>query len=229
MTTLVECERCGRFLEDTQREETDQAQVAVCPACHHEQPIRPRAQEPIPELEPSAYAGLRRDLEPHRGTMILALGIVGLVMLAFFAPVGIVLGIIAWVMGRTDLPKIQGGLMDPAGLEMTRAGYLCGKIGAILSAIMTVLLCGMYAAIFGIMITFPPPGAAGPNVAPGAVPVAPPAVDSPEAEKDRPDLEKDQGQVPQEKPKPGVEPEPPPPDQPSPEPDRGPVPKGTVL
>lgn len=75
--------------------------------------------------------------KPHRGGMILALGIVGLV--ACF-----ICGILAWVMGNNDLKEMAAGVMDPAGAQMTKAGKICGMIGAILGgAVMGLWLLGL--------------------------------------------------------------------------------------
>ena len=56
------------------------------------------------------------NLEPHRGTLILVLGILSLVMCGFFT------GIPAWIMGRNDLRKIKAGLMEPEGEGSTKGG-----------------------------------------------------------------------------------------------------------
>ena len=66
-------------------------------------------------------------LEPHRGTLILVLGILSLVMCGFFT------GIPAWIMGRNDLRKIKSGLMEPEGEGSTRGGMICGIICCIIS------------------------------------------------------------------------------------------------
>ena len=76
-------------------------------------------------------------LEPHRGTLILVLGILSLVMCGFFT------GIPAWIMGRNDLRKIKNGLMDPTGRSMTNGGKICG----IISVILTVIGCGLQLAL----------------------------------------------------------------------------------
>jgi hypothetical protein len=74
-------------------------------------------------------------MKPHRGTVILVLGILSIVMGA----VGIVLGPIAWAMGNTDLREIREGRMDPSGQSSASAGRTCGMIGTGLS----VLWCGL--------------------------------------------------------------------------------------
>ena len=66
-------------------------------------------------------------LRPHRGTAVLVLGILSLVMSCF------VLGIIAWVMGNADLREMQAGVMDPSGMGLAKAGKICGMISVILT------------------------------------------------------------------------------------------------
>ena len=67
-------------------------------------------------------------MKPHRGTLILVLGILGLVICG-------PLGIVAWVMGSGDLKEIDAGTMDPAGRGTTQAGKICGIIATILMII----------------------------------------------------------------------------------------------
>jgi hypothetical protein len=85
---------------------------------------------------------VRRDCEPHRGGTVLALGIISIVMMG---PIGLALGIPAWVMGGRDLRKIRQRMMDPEGQGTTQAGWICGIIGTILSSLMT-LGCVAYLA-----------------------------------------------------------------------------------
>ncbi|MGH7994377.1 MAG: DUF4190 domain-containing protein [Limisphaerales bacterium] len=75
-------------------------------------------------------------MKPHRGTLILVLGILGLVVRAPLA-------IAAWVMGSGDLKQIDAGTMDPSGRGTTQAGKICGIIGTIL------LIIGII--VFGIL------------------------------------------------------------------------------
>lgn len=76
----------------------------------------------------------RGRLEPHRGTTILVLGILGLVVCA-------ICGIFAWVMGNEDMAKIRAGRMDPEGEGMTQAGRIMGIIASVL-LIIGVLIFG---------------------------------------------------------------------------------------
>ena len=64
-------------------------------------------------------------MKPHRGTLILVLGILSLVVCA-------PLGIAAWIMGSGDLKQMDAGTMDPSGRSNTQAGKICGIIGTIL-------------------------------------------------------------------------------------------------
>jgi hypothetical protein len=78
-------------------------------------------------------------MKPHRGTIILVLGILSLIICA-------PLGIAAWIMGSGDLKEIDGGTMDPAGRSLTQAGKICGIIATILmiiSAVVVILLIGL--------------------------------------------------------------------------------------
>jgi hypothetical protein len=78
-------------------------------------------------------------LQPHRGTMILIFGILGLVCCVVF-------GIIAWVMGKGDLEKIRTGQMDPAGEGTTKAGMVCGIISCCLAIVgLVIWIIGMVA------------------------------------------------------------------------------------
>jgi uncharacterized membrane protein len=91
-------------------------------------------------------------VRPHRGTTVLVLGILGLVVCP-------ILGIIAWVMGNGDLREMQAGQMDPTGQGMTKAGKICGMIGVILAIvvigiwIIAVVTCGAAAVTAHVSTT----------------------------------------------------------------------------
>jgi hypothetical protein len=71
-------------------------------------------------------------MKPHRGTLILVFGILGLVICG-------PLGIAAWVMGNSDLREMDAGTMDPSGRGTTQAGKICGMIATILMILAVVL------------------------------------------------------------------------------------------
>lgn len=82
-------------------------------------------------------------LQPHRGPVVLALGIIGIAMC-------FICGIIAWVMGNNDLREIDAGRMDPAGRGLTQAGRICGIIGVCWFAfVMTI-----YVVVFVLVAAF---------------------------------------------------------------------------
>jgi hypothetical protein len=64
---------------------------------------------------------------PHRGGLILALGIIG-----FFVPC-FVFGIVAWVMASSDLRAMDAGNMDPTGRSLTQAGMILGIVQLLVS------------------------------------------------------------------------------------------------
>lgn len=67
-------------------------------------------------------------MRPHRGAIVLVLGILGIV-------VCFIMGIIAWVMGNTDLSAMRAGTMDPSGEGLTQAGRICGIISVALGVL----------------------------------------------------------------------------------------------
>ena len=76
-------------------------------------------------------------MQPHRGTLILVFGILGLVCCFPF-------GIAAWIMGNGDLKQMDAGTMDSSGRSSTNGGKICGIIVTVLS----VLGILVYGAIF---------------------------------------------------------------------------------
>jgi predicted Zn finger-like uncharacterized protein len=75
-----------------------------------------------------------RDIKPHRGTLVLILGLIGLIGgLVFFFPA--VLGIVAWVMGHSDLREMKSGRMDTEGESNTYVGYILGIISTVIGGV----------------------------------------------------------------------------------------------
>ncbi len=87
--------------------------------------------------EPDGFA-------PHRGTLILVLGIVSFVTGCFVA------GVIAWAMGNRDLREMDEGRMDPSGYGATQAGRITGMVHVILTCagllvgLVVVILMGLF-------------------------------------------------------------------------------------
>lgn len=74
-----------------------------------------------------ATAGVSKTYhESGRGTFILVLGILSITLLGLFA------GIPAWVMGKTDLKKIEAGIISESEKSATKAGMILGIISTVL-------------------------------------------------------------------------------------------------
>lgn len=119
---LRDCPNCGKQLH---------RDYLRCPYCGKRLSSPPAGRR--------RYLG-RRSAVPHRGGLVLALGIIGLVGV-FCAPVGLLFGIFAWVYGRNDLKRMSRGEMDPEGEGLTYAGWVCGIIATLLSLLLLVS-CG---------------------------------------------------------------------------------------
>jgi predicted Zn finger-like uncharacterized protein len=83
----------------------------------------------------------RAILQPHRGVLILILGIGSLVGNAIIGGVALLLGPIAWYLANQDLKEMDAGRMDPEGRQMTQIGKICGIIATVLLIIGVVVLC----------------------------------------------------------------------------------------
>jgi predicted Zn finger-like uncharacterized protein len=94
-----------------------------------------------------------REYVPHRGALILIVGIFSIVMPCPLT--GVILGPIAWIMGNTDIQEIRTGQMDPDGEGLVNAGRICGMIGTILHAIALIPCCvvsGLFFHMVGTLI-----------------------------------------------------------------------------
>jgi hypothetical protein len=81
-------------------------------------------------------------MKPHRGTLILVLGILGLVICQ---PIGIA----AWIMGSGDLKQMDAGQMDPSGRGLTSAGRICGIVATVL--LLLSIVVGLLLLAFGVL------------------------------------------------------------------------------
>lgn len=74
---------------------------------------------------------MNQGVKPHRGTMLLIFGILGIICCFIFA-------ILAWVMGSGDLKAMAAGEMDRSGEGLTNAAKILGIIGCVLAILSLV-------------------------------------------------------------------------------------------
>ncbi len=162
----TKCPGCGRLL----RVGDEHAGLhARCPACSTiylvpgglgpGEPPRTTGENPFGDRTEGAGDGGRstlppvavsptRHATPHRGGLILVLGILGWIV---GCPI---FSVAAWMMGSSDLREMRCGRMDPAGKGLTQAGYVLGMIYSLLWIVvvvilMVVLMIGLAASAVG--------------------------------------------------------------------------------
>jgi hypothetical protein len=133
---VIKCVSCGQRFTGVDSEGAYQK-----PAAEEEEEKRPSRGRPqaggVEEEEEARGESRLGDLKPHRGVLILVLGILALPTLC-----GIILGPIAWVMAINDLKEIREGRMDPKGEGLTTGGWICGMLGTII-AVACCVICGI--------------------------------------------------------------------------------------
>lgn len=104
-------------------------------------PLRPR---PVADTYDAPSRDRRRDLEPHRGGLILTLGVLSVLLAptCVLSPLGVVFGLAAWIMGQNDLRQMRAGQMDTDGQANTRGGRVCGILGMLVGGALS-FLCGL--------------------------------------------------------------------------------------
>jgi hypothetical protein len=121
-----------------------------CPSCGQQAsrglPRCPSCGKNLRQRGTRGQARARRDWLPDRGGLVLTLGVLSLVSALIFPPIGLPLGIVAWVLGQTDLEKVHRGEMSPTGESDTRGGMVCGVLGTFVG-----LLVGMGWLVFLVL------------------------------------------------------------------------------
>jgi hypothetical protein len=80
--------------------------------------------------EATEQVAAEREIRPHGGKVVLLLGILGILGLAFCLPIGA----FAWYFGSRELDQMRLGLVDPAGRNHVAAGRALGIAGVVLWA-----------------------------------------------------------------------------------------------
>jgi hypothetical protein len=131
-----ECYECGGQLRAGEK---------VCPHCDARQPATFEDDEDVPRRR------LPPGVKPHRGGLVLALGVAAVSLAGIgalslltccalpFLLASLPMGPIAWVLGRQDLKEMRAGTMDRSGEGQTRGGHICAIIATALSATILVV------------------------------------------------------------------------------------------
>jgi hypothetical protein len=129
------------WLEGVRAAETEEREEVRRPA-RKRRPVRARRryEDDDDDYEDEDYRFRR--VWPHRGGLVLGLGIASLV-LSVGCILGLKLGIIALIVAALDLRAMARGEMDRRGAGLTRAGMVCAIIGVSLS----VLLCFLFVIV----------------------------------------------------------------------------------
>jgi len=72
-------------------------------------------------------------MKPHRGSVILAFGILGLLVCQLF-------GLAAWIMADSDLQQMNRGYMDPSGRDLTKTGRILGMVATGLMVVSLIIV-----------------------------------------------------------------------------------------
>lgn len=121
------CQNCGSEIGTSSN---------FCPKCGLQQSI-----------VSTANNGIIQNQEPGRGTLILIIGILGLILnIIFIVPI---LSVIAWIMGSKDLKKIKSGIIAVSEKSTTKIGWVLGIVGTIISL---VIIAGI-AIVVGINLS----------------------------------------------------------------------------
>jgi hypothetical protein len=108
----------------------------------------PRTHGPVvPGAAAYSMEPARAYLAPHRGGLILTFGILAWV---FSCPI---FGLMAWMMGASDLREMRHGRMDNSGIALTQAGHILGMINTLLWIVLfaVVLFVFVLAAVSGAL------------------------------------------------------------------------------
>jgi hypothetical protein len=139
----VQCPQCKHTF--TARNPSEALQPGLPPTVHtapERPPVEDAWDEPASaprrrrfEDDDADDIAVRRSQVPHRGSAVLTLGILSLVVC------GPILGPIAWIMGNNDLQEMQAGRMDSSGEGITQAGRIIGMVATILSIVVVSFYC----------------------------------------------------------------------------------------
>tara|TARA_B100000686_G_scaffold178328_1_gene185224 strand:+ start:577 stop:1074 length:498 start_codon:yes stop_codon:yes gene_type:complete len=158
MAIQIPCPECSRLLSV---DELHAGMQARCPACEcvftipHQNAVDDFASEtstpspnpfapssaPVPWEQSGAPEVDYQNVLPHRGTLVLVMGILSWFLCCVF-------GIVAWYLGSQDIKQMNAGRMDPSGLTLTKAGYWIG----VCSVLLQLLIFGGYIVMIVVVV-----------------------------------------------------------------------------
>ena len=105
-----------------------------------DRPRRKKKRSRFDEDEDDDYGSRRRRIahQPHRGVLILVLGIVSIFASCFCPLVAWVVGGYAINMSSADLNQMASRRMDSSGHGLTLAGKICGIVGVVLGFLVAI-------------------------------------------------------------------------------------------
>ncbi len=97
---------------------------------------------PGPDYHPAMPHAPQAFEKPHRGGLVLALGLLAWMVCPVF-------GIASWIMGKNDLAEMRAGVMDRSAEGLTTAGYWLGLLAVAAYGLMIVAAV-LFGALMGI-------------------------------------------------------------------------------
>jgi hypothetical protein len=133
--THARLEQLQRELADAQSNHaTDKQRIAALTA------QLAATQQALQRLGAMPHPGYGSYVLPPRGTTILVLGILSLVVCSFLGPV-------AWAMGNEEIRRIDSGQVDPMSRGSVTAGRVCGIVATAMMILAVIIVIGMFAMI----------------------------------------------------------------------------------
>ncbi len=82
-------------------------------------------------------------------TIALILGILSIPGCCCYGILGLILGIIAWVLGNNEIKRfyLSPEMYTPGSLKNAKAGKICGIIGTVLGALYLIIIIGLIAVV----------------------------------------------------------------------------------
>jgi hypothetical protein len=116
-----------------------------------EQPIVPQSVSTPPpsfSASQSQFGGMGPQSLPN-ATIVLILGILSIPACCCYGILGLILGIVAWVLGNNEIKRfnLAPNMYTEGSLKNAKAGRVCGIIATVLSALYLIIIIGLIAVV----------------------------------------------------------------------------------